>query len=50
MINTAQQKQRQGIVKGCLVPLLVVIAMVASCYGLCMILFLLQPAAVRGGI
>jgi hypothetical protein len=47
MINTTQ-RGKQGVVRGCVVPILVVAAMIASCYGLCMILFLLQPSSVRG--
>ena len=47
MINTGQ-KQKQGVTRGCVVPLLVVIGMLASCYGFCMVLFLLQPPEVRG--
>jgi hypothetical protein len=47
MINTGG-RQKQGVVRGCLVPFLVVIGMLASCYGFCMVLFLLQPAGVRG--
>ena len=48
MINTTGGRQKQGIVRGCVIPFLVVIGMIASCYGLCMVLFLLQPEAVRG--
>ena len=45
MINTGQRR-KEGIVRGCLIPLLVVLGLVASCYGLCLVLFLLQPDAI----
>ena len=40
-------KQKQGIVKGCLVPLLSIVGLVGVCYLLCLALFLLQPELVR---
>jgi hypothetical protein len=47
MINTSQ-RQKQGFFRGCVVPIIVVFAMMAACYGFCLVLFLLQPPSVRG--
>jgi hypothetical protein len=36
--------RKQGVVRGCILPVLTVIGVLAACYGLCMILFLLNQA------
>jgi hypothetical protein len=44
MLGT-NQKKKQGVVRGCLIPFLALIGFIAGCYGLCMVLFLLNEAS-----
>lgn len=42
------QKKNQGLVKGCLVPVLTVAGMLAVCFLACFVLFNLNQASISG--
>ncbi|HKP55042.1 MAG TPA: hypothetical protein VJ183_20605 [Chloroflexia bacterium] len=44
MLGTSQRK-KQGFVRGCIIPIFALIGILAGCYGLCMVLFLLNEAS-----
>jgi hypothetical protein len=44
MLGTSQRK-KQGIFRGCIIPIFALIGIIAGCYGLCMVLFLLNEAS-----
>lgn len=44
MLGT-NQKRKQGLFRGCIVPIFALIGFIAGCYGLCMVLFLLNEAS-----
>ena len=44
MLGT-NQKRKQGFFRGCIIPIFALIGFIAGCYGLCMVLFLLNEAS-----
>ena len=44
MLGT-NQKRKQGFLRGCIIPIFALIGFIAGCYGLCMVIFLLNEAS-----